>query len=130
VDLALENWASAAAPHFEKLGAAKEAAKKFALLYVTAHVKGLQPRITSIFRDPSKQRAMQEAWDRGDRQGLRARPATDSQHTRTGFFGGGASMAMDMPTRDDAAIVRLAREIGLRAGATFSKPDPGHYYAP
>lgn len=130
MNLALQNWADMAAPHFEKLGASKESARKFALLYVTAHVKGFQPRITSIFRDPAKQKAMQERWDRGDRSGLRARPATDSQHTKVGFFGGASSKAMDMVTNNENETVKIAREIGLGAGATFAKPDPGHYYAP
>lgn len=105
--------------------------ERFALLlaYLTAY--GLKPRITSGFRDPAKQAAMRAAWDRGDRQGLRARPAASSDHTVTAsaFLGPKpASRAIDITSSDEQLAARIARALGVGAGLDFKAPDPGHYF--
>jgi hypothetical protein len=101
----------------------------FATLYAALWEAGLQPVITSLYRDPEKQRIMRERWDKGDRAGLRARPADPdtSRHTRTGWFNTPQSDAIDMVSNDDKAAAAIARELGLRAGLFFTPPDPGHY---
>jgi len=125
---AAEDWARQAAPHFEKSGASPKASLQFARLYVYSAMQGQNPRPSSLWRDPAKQKAMQAQWDSGNRQGLRARPATASLHSETGFFSKPASRAMDMPSNDDRATARLARDLGIGTGETFKSPDPGHYY--
>lgn len=127
-----ESWARNAAPAWEKAGADPAAALQFARLYVYAWGKGLGPRITSIFRDPEKQKKMIADWDRGDRQGLRARPADPSQskHCKTGWFDSPKSLAMDMPcssAANDTECARLASSLGLTAGEYFRVQDTGHY---
>lgn len=96
-----------------------------ALAYATA--EGLAPRITSGWRDPAKQEAMQKRWDAGDRAGLRVRPATDSKHSHKSFFSP-AALAVDIPTNNDRRMAQIATAVGLGAGASFHTPDPGHYY--
>jgi len=121
-------WVKNAAIYLEKTwGIDSTAASKFALLLAYLYQYGLNPQITSGFRDPAKQKAMQAAWDRGDRQGLRARPATNSDHTVTSWLGGGASKAIDIKTRDEVLAGRIAQALGLTAGIFWATPDPGHY---
>lgn len=126
---AWDRWAEQAAGWFRNQGAAADAAKQFALLYGLASVYGYNPRITSIWRDPEKQRRMRARWDAGDRTGLRARPAVNSKHTEKDWLGRPASKAMDMVTTNDAAVARIATEwLDLGAGQYFRTADPGHYY--
>lgn len=122
------DWANSAKSYFKRAGAASDASYDFALLYGLAYAYGLSPRITSIWRDPARQKKLQERWDRGDRAGLRARPATNSKHTKTNFWGRPASEAMDMPTNNDKRTAQLARELGMGAGQFFKRVDPGHYF--
>jgi len=126
-------WAESAKDYFrEKLGADKNAAKKFALLYVLAYSRGLNPRITRIYSDKQHHLDLQKRWDAGQREGLRARPANNSKHIIEDFWKNPASKAMDMPSDNDREVARLAREIGLGAGEDFKtpQPDPGHYFDP
>lgn len=112
-----------------KWGISPGAAERFAILFLYLHSYGLQPVITSGFRDPEKQRAMRAAWDRGDRRGLRARPAdpSSSDHCRTSMWSSPASTAIDIKCRDEAMAAHIARALGITAGYHFSVPDPGHY---
>lgn len=131
IDPALVAWSVSAAPYFQKtLGADKEAAKKFALHYVRTWQRGLNPRITRVYSDPTHQKQLQAQWDSGNREGLRARPASNSKHILQDFWGRPAARAFDMVTTNDNLAASMAREIGLGAGADFSTPDPGHYFAP
>ncbi len=126
----LGSWPSSAAGYFQSTwGCSSTFAVKAALLYGILWLAGLNPRITSGFRDPAKQRAMREAWDRGDRQGLVVRPADPdgSRHCRTSLLGSPASAAIDMPCADNTKAAQLAKLLGLRAGLYFNPPDPGHY---
>lgn len=101
---------------------------RVAALYLALYALGLKPRITSGFRSPTKQAAMRAAWDRGDRAGLRVRPADprNSLHCR-GTDARPAALAVDMPCDDDRLAAQVATAMGLRAGLYFPTSDPGHY---
>lgn len=126
-----ENWARSAAPYFrESYGLEGNFALSVARLYVALWGNGLDPVITSGYRDGSRQVELQRLWDRGDRAGLRARPATSSLHSVTGFWGGPAARAVDMMSRDDRRAAVIASRLGgIGAGLYFQQSDPGHYYA-
>lgn len=128
----MAEWLKSAEKYLvDQWGVDSTVAGKFALLLAYFFQYGLNPRITSGFRDPAKQKALQAAWDRGDRQGLRARPADNSDHsaTRSGFLGAkAASRAIDITTSNDARAAAIARALGIGAGADFKSPDPGHYF--
>lgn len=128
---AYENWARSAAPWFGRTyGLDGNFALPVARLYVTLWANGLDPRITSGYRDGSRQAELRDRWDRGDRAGIRVRPAEQSLHTYTGFFGGPASRAIDMPCKNDRLAAELATRLGgIGSGIYFRSPDPGHYYA-
>lgn len=79
------------------------------------------PRIISGYRSPRKQKALQRRWDRGDRRGLRSRPADRSAHTTREAF----DLAADDWTL--AAFGSWARYLGARWGGDFSDPDPPHF---
>ena len=122
------DWPAQAAPYFrETWGLDRGFALRVGLLYLALHYAGLSPRITSGHRDPSKQAAMRAAWDRGERSGLRVRPAdpSASRHTRPW----GQALAVDIPCRDDRLAAQIAKALGLRAGLYFAVSDPGHYDA-
>lgn len=124
-----EAWAKSAATYFAKtMGLEGSFALDAARLYIALWGAGLNPRISRGWSDPAHQKALQEAWDRGERAGLRVRPASNSQHTLTTFFGSPASKAIDMPSSNDAAAAKIAANLGIGAGATFTTPDPGHYF--
>lgn len=108
-------------------GLDKTFAGKMAIVLAYAIAEGLAPRITSGFRDPSHQEAMQRAWDAGQRAGLRVRPATDSKHSHKSFFSP-AALAVDIPTNNDRRMAQIAQAVGVGIGASFHTPDPGHYY--
>jgi len=126
-----EKWARGAAPYFrESYGLESGFALSVARLYVALWGLGLNPRVTSGFRDPAKQKAMRARWDAGDRAGLRARPAADSLHNHTDWLGRPAARAVDMTSSDEARAAKVATQIGgIGAGLYFRSPDPGHYYA-
>lgn len=125
-----QKWAEDAAAYFrDTLGLHPTFAGQAALLYLALHFAGLKPRITSGFRDPAKQRAMRAAWDRGDRQGLRVRPADPdgSDHCKTTLTGSPASRGIDMPSDNEELAAQIAKALGLTPGLYFKTPDPGHY---
>jgi hypothetical protein len=123
-------WADAAQSYFHKnLGAEKTAARKFALLYVESHLRGLRPRIARVYSSPEHQRELQQRYDAGQ-SGFNARPATNSKHIQQDFWHNPASKAMDMNSDNDTETAKIAREIGLGAGEDFKNPQPdrGHYF--
>lgn len=125
-----DQWAKDAAAYFVATwGLDPTFAVRAGLLYLALHFAGLSPRITSGFRDPRKQQAMRDAWDRGDRRGLRVRPADPkaSNHCHEARKGVPASLAIDMPCSNEALAAQLATALGLRAGYYFKVSDPGHY---
>lgn len=112
----------------ETWGLDSDFAERFALVLAYATAEGLQPRITRGWSDPTHQQELQARWDRGDRAGLRVRPAANSKHTATGFLGRRAALAIDVPCRNDARLAQIARALGVGAGADFKDSDPGHYF--
>lgn len=125
-------WPQNAAGYFiSEFGLDPAFAVIVALLYLGLHAAGLKPRITSGFRDPAKQKAMREAWDRGNRAGLRARPADPekSAHSKMTWLGKPGAKAIDIVTSNDKLAADIARALGLRAGYYFNDPDPGHFDA-
>jgi len=111
----------------EQHGASDDLADKGAVLmaYLTAY--GLNPRVTSVFRDPAYQRQLQERYDAGDTTGLRTRPATNSKHSTTDWLGNPAASAIDIATDDDSRAAQIGAALGFRAGFYFKDPDPGHF---
>lgn len=126
----MDEWLRNAAKYLEdQWGISSTAARKFAQLLAYQFQYGLKPQITSGFRDPKKQAAMRAAWDRGDRQGLRARPADpdDSDHCQTALWGSAASQAIDIKSSNEAQSAWIAQQLGITPGLYFKTPDPGHY---
>lgn len=126
-----EAWCRQAGPYFAgALGLDGGFAVDVARLYLACWRAGLQPRFTSGFRDPGRQRAMRQAWDSGARAGLRARPADPdtSKHCKT-KGGRPAALAVDMPTLDDARAGRIATSLGIGSGMKYAEIDPGHFYS-
>jgi len=129
---AYEQWAQSASGYFkENYGLNGAMALDSARLYVVLWANGLNPRPTSGWRDPSKQAAMRAAWDRGDRAGLRTRPADPaaSDHCKTTFLGSPASNAFDMVSSNEQRAAELAKSLGIGCGWYFANRDPGHYYS-
>lgn len=116
-----QQWLKQAADFFRATwGLQANFAGKVALMYAYFMVYGLNPRVTSGKRDAAKQKAMQEAWDRGDRAGLKVRPASSSQHTE--------GLAVDIETSDPAMAARIARAVGVGDGYSFQVSDPVHFF--
>jgi len=131
VEAQFEQWAVSAGPYFQRsLGLTSAFAVPAARLYIALWAAGLNPRISRGWSDPSHQAALRAAWDRGDRSGLRVRPAdpANSLHCKSTFLGSPDAKAVDMPCSDDAKGASIARSLGIGAGIAFSTPDPGHYY--
>lgn len=103
-------------------------AGRVALLIAYMYQYNLSPRITSGWRDPAKQKAMQKRWDAGDRSGLRQRPGSDSLHTTTGWGGKPSAKAIDIVCSDERTAANIAKALSIGAGLDYRKPDPGHYY--
>lgn len=124
----LEAWANAAKGYFANGGANPKFALQIARLYIGLWDAGLQPRVSSLYRDPSHNKALQARYDSGDRAGFNARPATNSKHSTQDWLGRPSAEAIDMPSNDPVRAAKIARELGIGAGLGFSQPDPHHYY--
>lgn len=112
----------------ESYGLENNFANRAAILLAYMSSERLQPVIHRGWSSPKHQNDLRDAWDRGDRAGLRVRPAADSLHTKTGWLGSPASKAIDISTINDARSAQIARALGIGAGVDFKQPDPGHYY--
>jgi hypothetical protein len=104
-------------------------ADKVAILLAYLQSEGLAPHIARGWSDPKHQKELRDRWDRGDRAGLRVRPAADSKHTVTGFLGKRASRAIDIPSANDRRAAEIAKALGIGTGITFQDSDPGHYFS-
>lgn len=125
----MEQWLSDTARYLEaSYGLASGFARDIARLLAYLYQYGLNPRVTSGWRDPAKQKAMQKRWDAGDRAGLRARPAADSLHSAESW-GRPAAQAIDIVTSNEQLAAQIARALKIGAGLDFKNPDPGHYYS-
>ena len=116
----MEEWLKNAAAYFVKeWGIDAQHAQKFALLYAYLASYGLNPRPTSGYRSQSYQDSLRARWDRGDRAGLKYRPAAKSRHT--------TRRAMDISTSDEKLAAQIAKAIGMKAGYDYG--DPVHFEA-
>jgi hypothetical protein len=126
-------WAGWITDRYEELksdwGLDSDFAEKVAVLLAYAQDERLAPRISRGWSDPKHQDELRARWDRGDRAGLRVRPAANSKHTVTGFLGSKKAQAIDVPTSNDRRMAEIARALGIGAGADFHDSDPGHYFA-
>jgi hypothetical protein len=84
-----------------------------------------RPDIVSGYRSPMEQRALLNRWQRGDREGLAAKPACQSWHM--------ARRAIDVQTdvrAFDLYRVLLEQRTGARWGGRFENPDEPHFAWP
>lgn len=102
-------------------------AEKISYLYYWSQMYGISFDITSGWRDPKRQAALRARWDRGDRAGLIARPATTSKHCNT-RLGRPSSLAVDVSSSDLSTLGEWAvKYLDLRWGGNFRRPDPVHF---
>ncbi len=114
-----QQWLQQAAQYFEKdWGLVGSFSAKVALLYAYLWTMGMDPKITSGFRDPAKQKKMQEDWDAGRRAGLKFRPASHSDHTK--------GKAVDITTNNPNGAAQVARLIGIGTGIDYG--DEVHFF--
>ncbi|MYF46750.1 MAG: M15 family metallopeptidase [Rhodobacteraceae bacterium] len=87
---------------------------------------GYEPvTVTSGYRSPARQKALQARWDANDRTGLVVRPATRSWHMQ--------GLAVDVSTRSQSFNLfrQLMESIPyVRWGGRFKKADPVHFDYP
>lgn len=124
----MEEWLRQTAEFLrDNHGLAGSFSDRVALFLAYCYQYRLAPIVTSGFRDPKHQAELRARWDRGDRAGIRVRPAADSQHSTTAW-GKPAARAIDITTKDDRKAAQIARALGLGAGLDFKVPDLGHYF--
>lgn len=124
----MEEWLRRTAEFLrDNHGLAGSFSDRVALFLAYCYQYGLSPSVTSGFRDPKHQEELRRRWDRGDRTGLRVRPAATSDHSSTSW-GRPAARAVDITTSNDAKAAQIARALGLGAGLDFKIKDPGHYF--
>lgn len=117
-----ENWLKS---HW---GINESLAQKIAVLILWLEYLGVSWEVTSGFRDPKRQRDLQKAWDRGNRQGLKVRPATNSKHSHTTFLGKPNAHAIDIATSDEKLAGEIAKYLRINWGGDFKNYDPVHFY--
>ena len=104
-----------------KLGIHPDLAIRHEVISVLLQCMGYdRPVITSGFRSLEKQRTLIEAWEAGNREGLRGRPAARSWHT--------VGRAIDLRFATPAAkraYGAMAAAVGMRV-----EVSPGHYDLP
>lgn len=115
----LAAWLEQARSYFRQAwGLVDSFAAKVALFYAYLATMGLEPRITSGFRDPKKQAEMLARWNAGDHQGLKFKPAANSDHTR--------GKAIDIVTNNPQRAAQIARALGLGTGLDYG--DEVHFF--
>ena len=105
----------------KRTGLTTRAAEAYATLGWWGEHYGIPtPPIVSGKRSASRQRQLQQAWDRGDRRGLVVRPASSSHHTR--------GEAWDLPRSGALATYGAwAPYLGVRWGGNFRDRDEVHF---
>lgn len=109
-------------------GIASSFSRKVAELYYWLWRQNLNPRITSGYRDSSKQADLRASYDAGNRNGIIVRPAADSLHTRTNWYGGASSQAIDIQTSNNSYAGSIAKWLNIGWGGDFRYADPVHFY--
>jgi len=100
---------------------------KIALLILYSHFASNSGSLLSGFRNPQRQKELQELWDAGIRTGLAVRPATNSRHSLM-TFGQPDSLAMDISFSNPSLAGRYAPIFGLKWGGDFRTPDIPHFF--
>lgn len=131
--MTVEEWISQAQNFFiEQWGLNEGLAYRIAYLYLWGLQSGFPMSITSGWRDPAHQKELQQRWDSGDRAGLKVRPATNSKHSTTTFFGDPDAMAVDIGAGGDQNLRILGQwatnYLGLKWGGDFKTADLVHFY--
>lgn len=104
-----------------RTGLTRKAAEAYATLAWWGEHYGIPAAaIVSGKRSSREQRALQQAWDRGDRRGLVVRPASNSAHTRGEAFDLARGPAL-------AYYAAWAPYLGLRWGGNFAQRDDVHF---
>jgi len=126
--MSLEEWLGQVSQVLiDEWGLNKVFAGKIATLYYWSQYYGISFNVTSGWRDPARQAALQKRWDRGDRSGLIVRPATTSKHCNT-RFGKPDSLAVDIDSSNLQQLGAWAvKYLGLRWGGNFKSYDPVHF---
>lgn len=101
-------------------------ASQVALLYLYFYYYGLNPSITSGFRDPQKQNELMQRWLNGD-PSIVVKPTTNSKHSAT-KLGKPASLAVDISTANHLLAAQIATALKVGAGYYYKIPDPVHFY--
>lgn len=87
---------------------------------------GLRLTLSSGYRSQAHQDALRARWDRGDRTGLKVRPAAVSDHTDRRAFDVDPD-GPEPPASTWQQLGRLGESLGLRWGGRFNKADPVHF---
>lgn len=106
--------------HAQAAGLNDDAAYAYAALaWWTEHYVPA-PRIVSGRRSLERQMELQRQWDRGDRRGLKARPATNSAHVTGDAWDVESGPGLDV-------MAQFAPYAGVRWGGNFRDPDIVHF---
>lgn len=108
----------------DKWGLAADFAGKAAALVVWCAYYGLNPRITSGYRDEDFQQYLVDEWKRGNPNVHTPLPPGKSLHNATTWYGSPAALAMDMQTSNSYNAGYLAKQLGLVWGG---KNDAVHF---
>lgn len=112
----------------DEYGLSRFLAERISYLYYWSQMYGISFNVVSGWRDPKRQAALRARWDRGDRAGLKVRPAKTSKHSHT-KLGRPDSYAVDVSSSDLSTLGSWAVQyLGLGWGGDFRTPDPVHFY--
>ena len=102
------------------------AARALYLAWWVKQLGGVELELESAYRSPEYQKQLQQRWDRGDRAGLKVRPATNSLHSEGRAFDVGA-VGPDPSSETWRRIGSVGESLGLSWGGRFQTPDPVHF---
>lgn len=124
--MGIEEWLNDMSRYLQlQWGLAASFSTTVALFLLYLYYYGLNPVITSGWRSPAKQADLLRRYQAGD-PGVVAKPAVNSLHLNT-LLGKPASLAIDISTNNAALAANIAKQLGIRAGYYFTKPDPVHF---
>lgn len=121
----MDEWVAQVHQYALSHGLSPKAAVEYTTLqYWSAHYGMPAQAIASGLRSPSRQLELRRLWDAGQRQGLMARPATSSAHTK--------GNAWDLMTSGGTIPLQYQGYFasfrpGLRWGGNFRSPDYNHF---
>lgn len=107
-------------------GLDKSFAEKVALFFLYLKQYGLNPQITSGYRDENYQASLLARYNSGD-DSIVVKPAENSKHS-VKKLGKPASLAVDISTSNPALAAQIATALKIGAGYYFKTPDRVHFY--